>query len=125
QIDDLRAACDRNRREREKQWPKAKRIIDDEVEAFLANMQQRATGPVIRQLRQRADRVKQQEYDRLLGKLNGVADPDTAREIEKSFDRLTNKLLHPPMASLRDDAADGHSRGLLEALRHLFNLGDE
>jgi glutamyl-tRNA reductase len=25
---------------------------------------------------------------------------------------------------VRDDAAEGHSKGLLEALRHLFNLGD-
>ena len=52
-------------------------------------------------------------------------DPSARKEIEKSFDRLINKLLHPPLASLRDDAAEGHRRGLLEALRHLFNLGDE
>lgn len=125
QIDDLRAACDRNRREREKQLPKAHRIIEEEVLAFEASLQQRATGPVIAQLRQRADRVKQQELERLLGKLNGSHDAAITQEIQKSFDRLTNKLLHPPMASLRDDAADGHSRGLLEALRHLFNLGED
>lgn len=125
QIDDLRAACDRNRREREKQWPKAKRILDEEVERFFESLQQRATGPVIAQLRRRADEVKVAELQRLLGKLNGATDPAIAKEIEKSFDRLTNKLLHPPMASLRDDAAAGHSRGLLEALRHLFNLGED
>lgn len=125
QIDDLQAACNRNRREREKQWPKAKRIIDEEVELFTQSIRQRETGPIIRRLRERADRVKQEELDRLLGKLNGSQDPAIAKEIEKSFDRLTNKLLHPPLASLRDDAADGHSRGLLEALRHLFNLGDD
>jgi glutamyl-tRNA reductase len=50
--------------------------------------------------------------------------PVMVKEIEKSFDRLINKLLHPPLASVRDDAAEGHSKGLLEALRHLFNLGD-
>ncbi|TWU03354.1 glutamyl-tRNA reductase [Neorhodopirellula pilleata] len=125
QIDDLRAACDRNRREREKQWPKAKKILDEEVERFFESLQQRATGPVIAQLRRRAEEVKTAELQRLLGKLNGATDPAVTKEIEKSFDRLTNKLLHPPMASLRDDAAAGHSRGLLEALRHLFNLGDE
>lgn len=125
QIDDLRAACDRNRREREKQWPKAKRILDEEADRFFEALQQRATGPVIAQLRRRAEEVKAAELDRLLGKLNGSTDAAARKEIEKSFDRLTNKLLHPPMASLRDDAAAGHSRGLLEALRHLFNLGDE
>lgn len=125
QIDDLQAACNRNRREREKQWPKAKRILDEEVEQFFTSLQQRATGPVIRRLRERADQVKTAELQRLLGKLNGCGDPAMQKEIEKSFDRLTNKLLHPPMASLRDDAATGHSRGLLDALRHLFNLGDD
>ncbi|TWT74105.1 glutamyl-tRNA reductase [Allorhodopirellula solitaria] len=125
QIDDLQAACNRNRREREKQWPKAKGILDEEVQRFFDVLQQRATGPVIQRLRQRADQVKTAELERLLGKLNGCNDPAITKEIEKSFDRLTNKLLHPPMASLRDDAAAGHSRGLLEALRHLFNLGDD
>ncbi|EMB18072.1 glutamyl-tRNA reductase [Rhodopirellula europaea] len=125
QIDDLQAACNRNRREREKQWPKAKKIIDEEVDGFFQSLQQRATGPVIRRLRERADKVKAEELQRLFGKLNGSTDTAMQKEIEKSFDRLTNKLLHPPMASLRDDAADGHSRGLLEALRHLFNLGED
>lgn len=125
QIDDLRAACDRNRREREKQWPKAKKILDEEADSFFESLQKRATGPVIAQLRRRADEVKAAELQRLFSKLNGSTDAAMTKEIEKSFDRLTNKLLHPPMASLRDDAADGHSRGLLEALRHLFNLGDD
>ncbi len=125
QIDDLQAACNRNRREREKQWPKAKAILDEEVTHFFESLQQRATGPLIQRLRQRAEQVKAAELERLLGKLNGCTDPAITKEIEKSFDRLTNKLLHPPMASLRDDAAAGHSRGLLEALRHLFNLGDD
>ena len=66
------------------------------------------------------------ELERLINKLKlDDHDPAVRKEIEKSFDRLINKLLHPPLASLRDDAAEGHRRGLLEALRHLFNLGDE
>lgn len=126
QIDDLEAACDRNRREREKELPKAKKIIREETERFFRDLHHRSTGPVIRRLRDQAQQLKDEELARLLGKLqlNDPQDP-SVREIEKSFDRLVNKLLHPPLASLRDDAAAGHSRGLVEALRHLFNLGDE
>ena len=126
-IDDLQAACERNRREREKEWPKAKQIIDEETQRFLRDLNHRATGPVIRRLRDQAQDLKQEELKRLIDKLSqGDVDTEAARkEIEKSFDRLINKLLHPPLASLRDDAAEGHQRGLLEALRHLFNLGDE
>lgn len=126
QIDDLEAACQRNRRQREKEWPKAKRIIDEETERFFQQLNHQATGPVIRRLREQAQELKQEELDRLISKLHAMdVDGPATREIEKSFDRLTNKLLHPPLASLRDDAAEGHTRGLVEALRHLFKLGDE
>ncbi len=125
QIDDLRAACDRNRRERQKQWPAAMRIIDEEVSALAVDLRRRSGGPVIKALRDRAETIKAAELSRLLSKLNGVADPSIAAEIEKSFDRLTNKILHPPMVSLRRDAAEDHRGGLLEALRQLFNLGED
>lgn len=126
-IDDLQAACERNRREREKEWPKAQRIIIEETDRFMRELNHRATGPVIRRLREQAHELKQEELARLINKLgqSGIDEQETKAEIEKSFDRLINKLLHPPLASLRDDAAEGHQRGLLEAIRHLFKLGDE
>jgi glutamyl-tRNA reductase len=123
-IDDLQTACERNRRERQKEWPKAQQIIAEETQRFMQALNHRATGPVIRRLREQAQDLKKDELERLINKLQ-PGDPAVKKEIEKSFDRLINKLLHPPLASLRDDAAEGHRRGLLEALRHLFNLGDE
>ena len=40
-----------------------------------------------------------------------------------AFDRLVNKLLHPPLESLRDEAQQGAApHGLLEALKRLFQL---
>ncbi|KAA1260888.1 Glutamyl-tRNA reductase [Rubripirellula obstinata] len=125
-IDDLKAACERNQKQRQKEWPKAKQIIDEETKRFVQAFQHRSTGPVIRRLRDQALELKSDELQRLVGKLQlDQMDPVVAKEIEKSFDRLINKLLHPPLTSIRDDAAEGHTRGLLEAVRHLFNLGDE
>jgi len=124
-IDDLRNACERNQREREKEWPKAKTIIAEETDKFMQALNHRATGPVIQRLREQAHELKQDELERLINKLKlSEMNPVMVKEIEKSFERLINKLLHPPLASVRDDAAEGHSKGLLEALRHLFNLGD-
>lgn len=125
-IDDLQSACERNRRERQREWPKAKEIITEETQRFMQALNHRATGPVIQRLREQAQDLKKDELERLINKL-GLNDlePSAAKEIEKSFDRLINKLLHPPLSSVRDDAAEGHQRGLLEALRHLFKLGEE
>lgn len=124
-VDDLESACERNRQERRREWPKAKRIIDEETVRFVGDLHHRATGPVIQRLRDHASIMKQEEWVRLENRLKQMAVSDEARrEVEKSLDRLVNKLLHPPLASLRDDAAQGHQRGLLEALKQLFSLGD-
>lgn len=126
QIDDLETACERNRRERQKEWPKAKQIIAEETQRFMQAINHRAAGPVIQRLRSQAQELKAEELARLLNKLQGSdVDSDAiAKEVEKSFDRLINKLLHPPLSSIRDDAAAGHQHGLLDALRRLFNLGE-
>jgi len=122
-IDDLRQTCERNRRAREKEWPKAEAIIEDETARFVVEMNHRATGPTIRRLRDRATQLKVEELDRLLAKL-APSDDRTRVEIARSFDRLINKLLHPPLESLRDDAQSGAPHGLLDALKRLFQLKD-
>jgi glutamyl-tRNA reductase len=122
-IDDLQAACERNRREREKEWPRAERIIEDETRRFMADLHHRATAPTIRRLKSRAEAVKAEELMRLFNKL-GALDDRTQAEIQGAFDRLVNKLLHPPLESLRDEAEQGTPHGLLEALRRLFRLND-
>ncbi|MCA9184611.1 MAG: glutamyl-tRNA reductase [Pirellulaceae bacterium] len=120
-IDDLRQACEANRRSREREWPQALRIIDDETQRFLQELQHRATGPTIRRLKENANRVKELELTRLLQKLKGL-EPGVVEEIHQSFDRLVNKLLHPPLESLREDSSHDPPRSLLEALRRLFQI---
>lgn len=122
-VDDLKDVCDKNVKLREKEWPKALKIIEHETEKFMAELSHRATGPTIRRLKLMADEMKQDELDRLLRKLDQL-DMKSRREIEMSFDRLVNKLLHPPLESLRDHSKDGTPHGLIDALRRLFQLKD-
>jgi glutamyl-tRNA reductase len=120
-IGDLEHACERNRAARRKAWPKAERIIEDEVRRFKADAHHRLTGPTIRRLKDSADTVKQHELTRLINKL-GELDERQRDEISRSFDRLVNKLLHPPLESLRDQAERGTPHTLLAALKQLFQL---
>jgi glutamyl-tRNA reductase len=122
-IDDLRAACDANQKQREKELPKAERLLEEEVGRCLADWQHRVTGPTIQRLKQQAIAVKDEELQRLINKLGDV-DARTQQEIEKSFERLVNKILHPPLQSLREHAAKESHHGLLNALRHLFQISD-
>ena len=59
-----------------------------------------------------------------MGKLPDDLDDRARDDIRQSFDRLINKLLHPPLESLRDEAAGGVPHALVEALKTLFRLKD-
>jgi glutamyl-tRNA reductase len=120
-LDDLRSTCDANRLAREKEWPKAERVIDDETARFMAELNHRATGPVIRRLREQANEIKNDELSRLFNQLNDL-DTRSRDKIEQAFNRLVNKVLHPPLESLRDEADRGTTHGLLEALKRLFQI---
>jgi glutamyl-tRNA reductase len=89
----------------------------------MTDLHHRATAPTIRRLKQRADEVKDEELARLLNKLQSL-DARSQGEITAAFDRLVNKLLHPPLESLRDEAKHGAPHGLLDALKRLFQLKD-
>jgi glutamyl-tRNA reductase len=122
-IDDLRQACERNRKARDRELPAAMRIIDQETRRFMADLHHRVTGPVIQRLQRGWQRPKEEEIDRLFHKLPEL--DDRARdEIRQAFDRLVNKLMHPPLESLRNESRQGIPNTLLEALTKLFQLKD-
>lgn len=122
-IDDLQAVCQRNRQQRDRELPAAQQIIDEETDRFMAAMYYQASASVIAQLRQGWQQPKDEELRRLFNKLPQL-DQRAKEEIRRSFDRLLNKLLHPPLRSLRDEARQGIPAALLEALSKLFQLKD-
>ncbi len=125
-VDDLQKVCDRNIELRQKEWPKAERIVQEETQKFMAEMIHRGSGPTIKLLREQAERIKQEELQRLLGKLQvyGV-DENVTNELSVAFERLVNKLLHPPLQTLREHADTTHHASMLDALRRLFQLRDQ
>lgn len=122
-IDDLKAVCDRNRKAREKEWPRAQQIIEEETNRFIAATKHRASAPAIRRLREQADDVKKSELTRLFHKVPDIS-AQHRQEIEQSVDRIVNKLLHPPLESLRAESEAGSGPDLLDALRRLFQIDD-
>jgi glutamyl-tRNA reductase len=122
-VDDLGAACQRNRQKRDRELPRALAIVEEETQRFMAELHHRATGPIIQRLRQSWQALRDQELARLFNKLPEL-DQRGRGEIEQAFDRYVNKLLHPPLESLRDESRHGAPHGLLEALKRLFKLRD-
>ena len=118
-IDDLQEACRRNRAERDRELPQAMKIVNDETARFMADLHHRATGPIIKRLRQGWQQPKEDELRRLFNRLPNITDRER-EEIRQSFDRLINKLLHPPLESLRDESRHGIPQALLDAIKRLW-----
>lgn len=122
-IDDLGAACDANRKTRQREMPGALAIVEEETRRFMGDLHHRSSAPVIEQLRAGWTETGESELDRLFRRLPEL--DDTARaEIRQSFQRYAAKLLHSPLTSLRNESHSGPPHGLLDALRRLFDLKD-
>ena len=122
-IDDLQETCLRNRKTREKEWPAAERIIEEETVLFMAELNHRAMAPTIRRLKKIYTELADQEIRRLFNKAPHL-DTTSKNIIRQSFERLINKLLHPPLESLRDEAKHGTPHWLIDAVKRLFQLKD-
>lgn len=122
-IDDLEATCEQNRKARSKEIDRARVIIGEETEKFMHDVYHRATGPIIKRLRDEWNAIRQQEVEALFAKLPHLSAADR-NAVERSVERIINKLLHPPLEVLRDEAKTGPPHGLLDALMRLFHLGD-
>lgn len=122
-IDDLRETCEQNRRDRDSELPGALRIIAEETDRFMADLHHQTTGPIIKRLRQNWHQIKEDELRRLFNKLPDLEDR-SREEINRFSDRLVNKLLHPPLESLRDESRHGIPHHLVEAFKRLFQLKD-
>lgn len=120
-IDDLGAACEANRKRRQREIPAAVAIVDEETRRFMGDLHHRTTAPVIERLRAGWSEAGDAELERLFRRLPELDDAARA-EIRQAFDRYAAKLLHSPLASLRNASRSGPPHGLLDALKRLFDL---
>ncbi|MCA9048090.1 MAG: glutamyl-tRNA reductase [Planctomycetaceae bacterium] len=122
-IDALEATCEQNRQNRMSEVRKARQIITVQTERFMQEFYHRATGPVIQRLREQMGEISRNELDILFRRLPDLDSAERAA-IEKTVHRIINKLLHPPLETLKGEARSGTPHGLLDAIRRLFNLTD-
>lgn len=122
-IDDLEATCERNRQARISEVAKARSIIQQETDEFMTSVYHKASGPIVKRLREEWHAISREEMGMLFKKLEHVDEKDR-QSIEKCIERIVNKLLHPPLQTIRDEAKEGTPHGLLDAIRRLFHLKD-
>ncbi|WP_051108888.1 glutamyl-tRNA reductase [Actinomadura flavalba] len=98
-----------------------RRIVADEVAAFLSAARAAAVAPTVVALRSKAAAVVQSELARLTGRLPDL-DARARAEIEQTVRRVTDKLLHAPTVRVKELAAAPGGDTYAAALRELFDL---
>lgn len=120
-IDDLQQIVNASFERRKAEIPKAEAIIRDGVEDYWRWYSGLRAVPFIRQLRERAEDMRQAELERALGQLDHLTKKDRER-VERLTRDLLQKVLHQPTARMRAAAEDGREHDILEAARYLFGM---
>jgi len=98
-----------------------RRIVGEELQAFLAARHAAAVTPTVVALRTMATGVVETELQRLAGRLPDLDDAARA-EIEHAVRRVADKLLHQPTVRVRELANETGAVSYAAALAELFSL---
>ncbi len=99
----------------------ARRIVTDEVGAFLARQRSVRVAPTVTALRAKAQEVVDAELLRLAGRLPDL-DERSRLEVAATVSRVVDKLLHAPTVRVKELAESPGGDSYAEALRELFAL---
>ena len=98
----------------------ARRIVTDEVGAFLAKQRSERVAPTVVALRARAQEVVDAELERFRAKAG--LDERLDREVTATVNRVVDKILHTPTARVKELAESPGGDSYADALRELFAL---
>jgi glutamyl-tRNA reductase len=120
-LDGLGERVDGNLERRRRELPAAERIVDDELQRTVTVIGQRdAAGPTIAALTRRAEELRLREVERALQR---VAVDDALRtQVDVLTRSLVRKLLHGPIAHLKESADDP---AIALTLREAFDLDED
>jgi glutamyl-tRNA reductase len=121
-LDDLQDVASANQDERRCESERAERIIVEERENFDGWLAALQAVPTIRDLRHRAETIRQTEIERFAGRLR--LDSTQIDTLEQLTRGIVNKIMHAPISRLRDETDREVGLARLEEARTLFGLDD-
>ncbi len=120
-VDDLAQIVESGLESRQSAVIDAEAIVDVRVEDFLQWLHTRESVPLIRALRDNAERMRRHEMEHALKLLGKGETPEAV--LEQLSQRLTNKYLHAPTQALNQ--AENRREEMQALVTKLFNLHRE
>ncbi len=121
-IDDLDQVAERYRAERAREVVKVEGLIEEELTQFAVWLDTRTAKPLIVELRERVEAVRDAELERWLRRLPDLteAEREVVRQMMRSFG---NKILHGPLVEIRKGSGSEEESNVRALVRRLFDLG--
>jgi glutamyl-tRNA reductase len=123
-IDDLERVVDESVAGRRAEAVRAEAIVAEEAERFRAWQLSLDVVPAIVSLRAHAESIRERELARAESRLGSLS-PSQRRAVESLTSQIVSKLLHVPTVRMKEAAAAAEGVGYADAVRHLFDLGDD
>lgn len=120
-VDDLACVVQEGRDRRQHAVEEAETIINGKVVEFMSWLDSREVVPVIRALRDRADRLRRHELEKALKLLERGEDPHKA--LEALATGLTNKFTHLPTHALNQALPDERD-SLIDTVSRIYQIHD-
>ena len=121
-LDDLRDWAGRALMLRTEEALRVNDIVSEEVERFGVEATARQAAPLVAQLRQRAEVIRQAEIERFAARL-ATLDETQRAAVQAMTKGIVAKLLHTPSVKLKDDAGTPQGERNAATVRDLFDLG--
>lgn len=119
-IDDLMELSHKHLSDRQHESEKAYAIIEEEVDKFTHWLAQLDSAPLITQVFEKAESIRQQELRKTLRKFSHI-DKETERQIDVLTKSIVNKLIHPHVALIREN----RSPLIVEIMKKLFRFEEK
>jgi glutamyl-tRNA reductase len=120
-IDDLQSVVQENLTRRSSEIERAEIIVSQELAKFAAWQRSRTAVPTVVALRERFDRIRRSELQRLEGKLSGLS-PEEKGRVEEVTRLIVEKLLLEPTEQLKGLPDEETQVAYTEAINRLFRL---
>jgi len=120
-IDDLQKVANDNIQDREKEAQKAEAIVQDEVVKFVNWYQSLEVTPTIVALRKKFEEIRNKELAKTLSIHPNFSDKER-QSLEALTSSIINKILHDPLALLKQKNEEAMADLYIDALRTLFGL---
>lgn len=120
-IDNLNAHLEHSLSERAAEVPRVKKILEEESARFAEYLKSMQMLPIIADIRQQAESIRQAELGKTLNRLPDLTDAERAR-IEAMTLALVKKILNEPTRRLRAEASCSHAPEYAAVARTLFGL---